>query len=71
MTAFYWVDSKAEALTDAAAKGIAKWAYFDRRANLQSVNVKSLDGIYLKAGLIELEQEFAAIQYRERPQWSC
>lgn len=71
MTAFYWLDNKAQATADAAAKGLTKWAYFDKVANLQAADVKSLEGIYLKAGIVELEQEFAAIQRKESPLWSC
>lgn len=73
MTAFYWVDTAQEAAIDAATKGFqaSKWMWADTVTMLKGVTVTAFDGIYLKAGIIELEQEFARIQRRYSPLWPC
>jgi hypothetical protein len=73
MTAFYWLDTEAEALDDAILKGFAtdKWIFCIDKAGLKVIDITNYDGIYLKAGLIELEKEFAKIMRRSQPRWLC
>lgn len=72
MTAFYWNDTKAESITDAAVKGYADgtWLWIDAAAQLEGVSVLDYAAIYLKAGVLELEKAFAKIQRRYSP-WLC
>lgn len=71
MTRFYWMDTQSEAATDAAEKGIAsgKWIFCATRAELVAIKVADYDGIYLRTGIKELEQEFARIMRKAAPSW--
>lgn len=72
MTTFYWNDTEAESITDAAEKGYADgtWLWIDEAVKLEGVNVLDYLAIYFKTGVRELEQAFAKIQRRYSP-WLC
>lgn len=71
MTRFYWVDTAQIAADDAAEKGYAsgEWIFCIDAAALKAITVSDYQGIYMRTGVIELEQEFARIMRRSRPSW--
>ena len=71
MTSFYWVDTKQEAQSDAAYKGVSSWFWASSKNELISKDYKKFEAVYLKRGLIELEREFARIMRENRPKWLC
>lgn len=71
MTAFLWVDTREQAVADAAEKSITSWIWAASKDELNSKTPLDYDAVYLKAGIIELEQEFARIMRENRPKWLC
>lgn len=71
MTAFLWVDTRDQAVADAAGKSINSWYWAASKDELRSKTPLDYDAVYLKAGMIELEQEFARIMRENRPKWLC
>lgn len=73
MTRFYWVDTAELAADDAADKGYAsgEWIWCATRDELAALTVSDYAGIYMRTGVMELEQEFARIMKRSRPSWLC
>lgn len=71
MTAFYWTDSKQLAAIDAAEKQASPWMWAATKAELNSKNPLDFEAVYLKAGIMELEQEFARIMRENSPRCLC
>ncbi len=70
MTRFYWVDTVEEAAADAAEKALgSQWIFCSNEQELEAVDITKYEGIYLRAGINELERGFARIMKRNKPKW--
>lgn len=72
MTAFYWVETKAQAQADAAYKGVSSWVWFGSKEEMSGKNPLDFDAVYMRTGIMELEREFARIMREDaRKRWLC